>query len=156
MTASFKLKPLLASLGISLGTGILSGVLSSGSMNIYEELVRPPFAPPAWLFPVVWTILYALMGVSAYLVYSQQSDLRRAALVVYAVQLAVNFVWPLIFFNLGAYNFALAWLILLFLLVLAMTVLFFKVRPLAGYLQIPYLIWLLIATYLNAAIVVLN
>ena len=153
---SKRLWPLIVSLLISLGTGGLSALLTRNSMDAYGNYQQPPLAPPAWLFPVVWTVLFVLMGISAYLVYEAQKPGRRAALWIYAIQLAVNFVWPLLFFRLGLLMPAFWWLVLLLLLIVWMIVLFYRVRPAAAYLQIPYLLWTLFAGYLNLAIALLN
>ncbi len=151
-----RLWPLVVSLLISLGTGGLSALLTRNSMDAYGNYQQPPLAPPAWLFPVVWTVLFVLMGISAYLVYETQRPGRRAALWIYVIQLAVNFVWPLLFFRLGLLMPAFWWLVLLLLLIVWMIVLFFRVSPAAAYLQIPYLLWTLFAGYLNLAIALLN
>ena len=143
---------------ISEAVGLLAGLLIRNATEIYGQLaIKPPLSPPAWLFPVVWTILYALMGVGAGIVSGkpQSTDTDRAINLMVA-QLVVNFFWPLLFFNAQAYGFALLWLILLLVLVIWMTLEFRKVSPLAALLQIPYIIWLLFATYLNAAVWYLN
>ena len=138
--------------------GALSGFLSREGTAIYGEMaVKPPLAPPSWLFPVVWILLYALMGVGAARVWlAQDSSERKKGLNLFVAQLVVNFFWSLIFFNLQAYGFALVWLILLWILVAWMILTFLKVDKTAAYLQIPYLIWLTFAAYLNAAVWVLN
>lgn len=152
-----KLKPLLLSLVISLGVGALSGFLTRGSMQAYSGYAKPPLSPPGWVFAVVWTLLYLLMGISAYLVYMQkQSPARRSALIIYGVQLAVNFVWPLLFFNFGLLLPAFFWLLLLLALVLWMIFLFYCVQPTAAFLQLPYFFWLLFAAYLNLGIYLMN
>lgn len=153
-------KPLAVSLGISLGVEALSGLLTSGSMDIYEKIYKPPLAPPGWIFPVVWTVLFILMGISAYLVYvkaKQNSGLcqqARSAFFWYAAQLVINMGWSLIFFVLHAYLLAFAWLLLLWYLVFVTACKFYKISPLAGKLMIPYLVWLTFAAYLNLAIAV--
>ena len=138
--------------------GALSGWLSRTGTEIFSEIVQqPPFSPPAWLFPVVWTILYALMGVSAARIWlSEPSQERSRGLNLFVAQLIVNFFWSLIFFNLQAYGFALLWLILLWILVAWMILSFRKTDRLAAWLQVPYLIWLTFAAYLNAGVWVLN
>jgi len=151
-----KWKELIISLVIALGVGGLSALVTRNSMMIYGQIETPPLAPPSWLFPVVWTILFALMGISSYLVYTSNAQNKSSALVIYAVQLIVNFIWPILFFNMQAYTFAFVWLILLWALVLTMIIQFYKARPIAAYLQIPYLLWLTFAAYLNLAIAILN
>lgn len=152
-------KGLLAKcIAIPLFVGGVSAFLTQDSMQMFEELNKPPLSPPGWVFGVVWTILYTLMGVSAYLVIesgAKESEVNDA-LAVYVYQLIVNFLWPTFFFNFGWYLFSFIWLVLLWILVLIMIVRFYRVSKLAGYLQIPYLIWLTFAGYLNLGIWWLN
>ncbi len=153
---TIKLKPLLVSLLISLGVGTLAGFLSSGQTDVYSELNLPALAPPSIVFPVVWTILYILMSVSAYIVYSSKAWDRKRALKLYGLQLLLNFIWPLIFFNLQMYLLAFVVLVILWIVVLVMIIIFYRINPTAAYLQIPYLIWLTFAGYLNLSIYILN
>lgn len=121
------------------------------------SISQPPLSPPAFLFPVVWGILYALMGIGAARIYlSPQTAARSMALNVYIVQLIVNFFWSLIFFNAQAFLFAFFWLLLLWILVLWMILLFRKIDPLSAKIQIPYLLWLSFAAYLNLGVWYLN
>lgn len=145
-------------IAIAEGIGFLSGWLSRDGMERYSQsVVQPPLAPPMWLFPVVWVILYALMGIGAARVWqAPESQLRRRGLNIFVAQLVVNFFWSLIFFNLQAFGFAFIWLLLLWFLVLWMIVTFHQVDPLAAWLQVPYLIWLTFAAYLNFAVWMLN
>lgn len=138
--------------------GALSGWLSKGGMRLYSDTVsQPPLSPPSWLFPIVWGILYALMGISAARVYlSPPSPERSRGLNLYVLQLIVNFFWSLIFFNAQAFLFAFFWLMFLWLLVLGMIFVFYRTDPLAGKLQIPYLLWLSFAAYLNLGVWYLN
>ena len=122
-----------------------------------DSIVQPPLSPPGWVFPVVWTLLFALMGIGAARIYlSPPSSQRSLGLNLFIAQLAVNFFWSPIFFNLQAFGFAFFWLLLLLGLVLIMTLIFRKVDPLAAKLQIPYLIWLSFAAYLNLGVWYLN
>lgn len=143
---------------ISEAVGALSGWLSREGMMLFNETaLQPPLSPPMWLFPVVWVILYALMGVSAARIWlSEESPERRKGLNLFIAQLIVNFFWSLIFFNLQAFGFAFVWLLLLWLLVAWMIFHFYKVDPLAAWLQLPYLIWLTFAAYLNFGVWLLN
>ena len=150
------LKKLLISVAISLGAGGLAALLTGAGSDFYASVEKPALAPPAWLFPAVWTALYILMGVSAYLVYGSVCSSRRTALTVYAVQLAVNFVWSLVFFNAKAFLFAFILIIVLWALIVAMIALFSRCSRLAAYLQIPYFLWVTFAAYLTRAIYVLN
>ncbi len=154
-----KYKPYIISAVISLAVGGLSAALTSGSMDIYSRINQPPLSPPPILFPIVWTILFTLMGISAAIVYQfrkTKSAEVHTALTVYAVNLAVNFLWSIIFFNLQAYLFAFVWILLLIAVIVAMILLFKRVSPIAAYLQIPYLLWVSFAAYLNLAIYILN
>ncbi len=138
--------------------GGLSGWLSREGMKLYEQAVtQPPLSPPMWVFPAVWGILYALMGVSAARIwFSEPSADRSRGLNLWVTQLIVNFFWSLIFFNLQAFGFALVWLVLLWILVAWMIWVFYQDDSLAAWLQIPYLAWLTFAAYLTAAVWVIN
>ena len=138
--------------------GALSGWLTREGTQIYTQtIVKPPLSPPGWVFPVVWAILYALMGIGAARVYQAPvSKARSLGLNLFIIQLVVNFFWSPIFFNLQAFGFALLWLLLLWGLVLWMILAFRKVEPLAAKLQIPYLLWLTFAAYLNLGVWYLN
>lgn len=159
MTVKIHWKPLLVSLAIPLGVGALSALLSRPGMADFQETVtQPPLSPPMWLFPVVWTLLYLLMGLASYLVYTSRDNRADipAALTLYGAQLAVNFFWSIFFFNFGWYLFSFLWLVLLWVLILATLIAFYRIRPVAGYLLIPYLIWVTFAGYLTFAIYLLN
>ena len=138
--------------------GVLSGLLSADGTRIFQEtVIQPPLSPPGFLFPVVWSVLYALMGIGVARVFMQEtSPARSKALNLYVVQLIVNFFWSLIFFNAQAYGLAFFWLLLLWALVLWMIIAFGRVDPLAAYLQIPYLLWITFAAYLNLGVWYLN
>jgi len=151
-----KWKELIVSIAISLGVGALSGYLTKNSMSLYQELVKPPLTPPGWIFPIVWTILFALMGLSAYLIYVSDSKEKNQALQIYAIQLMLNFIWSLAFFNMQAYLLAFVILILLWISIIAMIKVFYEINPLAGKIQVPYLLWVTFAGYLNLAIYLLN
>lgn len=154
-----KFKPYVYSIAIALGVGGVSALLTRENMNVYERIVQPPLAPPMWLFPVVWGILFLLMGISAALVYKQNyaaAQKTREALTIYGLQLIANFFWSIIFFNLQAYWFAFFWLLLLWILILRMILKFHALSPVAAYLQIPYLLWVTFAGYLTLAIAILN
>lgn len=149
-------KSLLWNLALPLLTGGLSAWVTADSMKQFANLNQPPLSPPGWLFPIVWTILFTLMGISSYLVNKTDSPYKSAALRVYGIQLGVNFFWPILFFRLQAFLGAFFWLLLLWVLIIVMIVLFHKVKPIAGYLQIPYFLWVTFAAYLNLAIYFLN
>lgn len=152
MLQNIKLKPLFISLLLSLGTGALSSLFTPNSRDQYSTLYQPPFAPPGWLFPVVWTILFILMGVAAYLVYVSESPDKADALKLYLVQLFVNFSWSIIFFGWNAYFLAFTWLLLLLYLVYLTAKEFYAINKTAGLLMIPYIVWLVYAGYINLSI----
>ena len=149
-------KAILLSILIALGVGGLAGLLTSGGMQAYESAAKPALTPPGAVFPVVWAILYVLMGLGAAIVYSSDSPGKQAALSVYAAQLLVNFCWSLIFFLAKAYLPAFLWLLLLLALIVIMIVKFYPISRTAAYLQLPYLLWVLFAGYLNFMIYLLN
>lgn len=124
-------------------------------MTTFETIQKPVLSPPGWLFPIVWTVLYILMGIASYLVLTTESS-QRVTLFIYKIQLFFNFIWPIIFFNLRLYLLAFIWLIILWLLILITAILFYKTNKLAGYLMLPYLIWVTFAGYLNLSIYLLN
>ena len=136
----------------------ISAFLTRGSMEAFESLNQPPLSPPGWLFPIVWTILYTLMGIASYLVLESDADSNKVstAMTIYIWQLAVNFLWPTFFFNFGWYLFAFIWLFFLWVLVLITTLRFFNVSKIAGILMIPYLLWTTFACYLNFGVWFLN
>ena len=152
-------KGLLAKcIAIPLLVGGLASFLTRGGMGVFMQLNQPPLSPPGWVFGVVWTILYILMGVSSYLVIqsgAEEEEINKA-LSVYVYQLIVNFLWPTFFFNFGWFFFAFLWLVLLWVLVFIMIRRFYNISKLAGILQIPYLIWLTFAAYLNLGVWILN
>ncbi len=155
---SSKWKTYVFWVALSEAVGLLAGFLTRSSTEIYgETITKPPLSPPALLFPIVWTVLYALMGISAARVrLSPPSKARYWSTNLYISQLVVNFFWPLFFFNLQAFGFALFWLLLLWVLVLTLIVVTYRVDKAAAWLLVPYLIWLTFAAYLNAGVFLLN
>lgn len=150
-----KLSLLMLCILIPLAVGGLSAYLTRDTMN-YNQIVKPDFAPPSIVFPIVWTILYVLMGISSYIILISDNEWKQSALNWYAIQLLFNFVWSIIFFNLQNYLFAFLWLIGLIICICIMIVKFYKISPIAAYLQIPYLLWCIFAAYLNFNIYILN
>lgn len=138
--------------------GALTGFLTREGTKIYKEvIVKPPLTPPAIVFPIVWAILYALMGISAARIsQSPVSKERSVGLNLFVVQLVFNFFWSLIFFNAQAFGFAFLWLLVLWILIVLMIFMFEKVDNLAAWLQAPYLIWVSFAAYLNLGVWFLN
>lgn len=151
-------KQLLLSIAIPLLVGALASLFTRNAMMDFELLNKPPLSPPGWLFPVVWTILYTLMGISSYLIKTSGADEKEIsdALNIYFYQLVVNFLWSIFFFNFEWYLFSFIWLILLWILIVQMIRHFATISKPAAYLNIPYLIWVTFAGYLNFAIWWLN
>lgn len=151
-------KKLIISLLIPLAVGGLSAFLTRGNMKFYEKVEQPPLAPPGWIFPVVWSILFLLMGISLYLVWISKAhpQQKKTAFAVFALQLFMNFIWSPIFFNMRRYLFAFVILLILWLLIITMITLFYRISKPAGLLQIPYLLWVTFAGYLNLGIYLLN
>lgn len=171
----FKWKTFLVCIAIPVGAGFLSALLNISAFSLYKQLTKPPFSPPSVMFPIVWTALYLLMGISCYLIaaagaetedsrsasentsrrtYTQEK--RMDALFTYGIQLFVNLLWPILFFNQQAFLLAFVWLLFLWVLVLRMICQFDGIHRFAAYLQIPYLLWCTFAAYLNLAIYLLN
>lgn len=149
-----KIKPYVISIAIALLTGGLGAFFTRDGMANYSELIKPPLTPPSWVFGVVWSILFILMGISSAIVYKKGG--KGDALTVYAVQLVMNFIWTILFFNFDAYLFSFVWLILLWIMIAYMIYLFSKYDKTAAYLQIPYLLWVAFAGYLNFMIYLMN
>ena len=149
-------RSLIISILIPLGLGLLVGLLTRNGVSNLDNLVLPKFQPPGILFAIIWPILYLLMGISSYLISNTYSCHRNTCLLIYYVQLIVNLIWPIIFFVLELRLFAFVWIIVLDILVLYMIWCFLGINKTAAYLQIPYLIWLLFATFLNYSIYALN
>ena len=148
-------KKLIISILIPLLLGGIVGFLTSGS-NSYNDLVQPFFAPPAILFPIVWTILYILMGISFYIIDTSNNTFKGDAKFIYYLQLIVNLLWSFFFFTFKWYLFSAIWIVLLIILVITMIKKFYNISKLSAYLQIPYLLWLVFALILNISIFVLN
>ena len=148
-----KKRTFIISLIIPLLVGAISAFITNNQMETYSNLNTPLLAPPGWLFPIVWTLLYILMGISIYISHDPK---RENALIVYSFQLFINFCWPLFFFNLHNYFLSLMILIALILTVIYMLIIFKKINPKSFYLNIPYILWLFFALYLNFMIFINN
>lgn len=151
---SSKTKIYIKSIAIPVIVGVVVGLIISPFID-YNSLQKPPFAPPSMIFPIVWTILYILMGVSYGILKTNDlvdSDIDR----IYYLQLFFNALWPIAFFVLKWRLFAAIWIVILAILVIIMTVRFYNKKPIAGLLQIPYVLWTVFATYLNIGVYLLN
>ena len=153
------LKPYVISILIPLLIGGLSALISSGGMDFYKTINRPPLSPPSILFPIVWTILFILMGISWAMVATTKTTSppqKRSAFYTYALSLIFNFFWSIFFFNLNWFLFSFLWLLVLIFLIIRTIMKYYRINPVASYLQIPYLLWVSFAGYLNLAIWWLN
>ena len=145
-------------IAVPLLTGAVSALLTKNSMDIYAELRTPPLSPPSFLFPVVWTLLYILMGVSCGMIFGSRKISKDAekGLYYYAASLVFNFVWSILFFNLRMFLPSFLWLLMMLYLIVRTVLCYFKVSRPAAYLQLPYVVWVIFAGYLNAGIYFLN
>ena len=158
MLGAINLKKLITSLIPPFAIGFFSWFFTRNAMEVYGNLTSPPLSPPSTVFPIVWSILYFLMGVSLYLVRSSggESEVKSRGYLVYALQLVFNFLWTILFFRFGLYGFSAIWLGALIILILLNIFYFGKVNRNAGLLLVPYLLWCLFALYLNIGIFILN
>lgn len=157
MVLSIRTKSLIKNLAIPLIVGALAGFLTNADVKEFMMTAQKPiFMPPGWVFPIAWTILYALMGVAAYIIENTQSHRKNRALTIYYIQLFFNFAWSFIFFTFGNYLFSFIWIIALLILVLATILEFKMIKARAVYILIPYLIWVSFASVLNFSIYLLN
>ena len=139
---------------IPLAVGTLSAWLTKDSMMAFASVRQSSLTPPTWLFPLVWTILYILMGTASYLIYQKAPSSN--AILFYALQLFFNFFWSIWFFNCGWYLFSFFWLLCLWVLILLTMLSFYKISKPAAYLMLPYLLWVTFAGYLNLMVYLLN
>ena len=154
---------LIIAIIIPLAVGMLSSFITKDAMMSFNAMKKPPLAPPGILFPIVWSILYVLMGISSYIIYEfdAKNDItlkteRSKWLLIYAIQLVFNFFWSIIFFKFSLYFPAFIWLLILWVLVLLLIVKSMKLNKIAGYLLVPYLLWMTFAAYLNIGVAILN
>lgn len=137
--------------------GVVSGLISMMDMRNFENVIQSDLTPPAIVFPIVWTILYALMGIGAARIWLRPETLEQIkALIIFGLQLAVNFFWSIIYFNFQAFQFAFWWLLILLILIILMIASYHKVDKIAAWLQIPYLLWVTFAGYLTYMAWMLN
>lgn len=153
-----KWKQLLICIAIPLLSGALVGLITKNAMPDFAALNQPPLSPPGWLFPLVWSALYVLMGIASYLIISSLASpqIIRRAIKIYGVQLAFNFAWPILFFALNLHYLSFIWLVALWVLILVAFALFWRIHKPAAYILLPYLLWTSFAGYLNLAIALLN
>lgn len=150
-------------IAVPLGGGFIISLLTRNTMEKFGNLNQPPLAPPAWLFPVAWTILYVLMGLAVYFIYlklitsnKQEKTLARGGIIIYTIQLALNFIWTPVFFNAGLYWVAFAVLVVMWILEFALVFIAFKISKPAFWCLLPYILWTSFAAYLNISIALIN
>lgn len=149
---------LVLSILVPLLVGAASAALSAKGMASYATMSKPPLSPPAWVFSVAWTILYIMMGLASYFVLVSKVDTRSKvmAMAVYVVQLAMNFMWSIIFFDAQRYTVAFVWLMIMWCVVILCMAKFYRIDRLAGFMMIPYVLWLTFAAYLNLGAAILS
>lgn len=135
--------------------GTFFSFFTMNSMDTFKELSKP-INVPGVLFPIVWSILYLLMSISCYLIVQSNDKDKKEGIILYAIQLVINSLWTLIFFGLGAYLLSFIWIIILLIVVIIMMAKFYNINKIAMYINIPYVLWLLFAAYLNLGIYLLN
>ena len=151
-----KAKIYIFSILLALTVGGLSALAIAKNLNVYDKINTPPLSPPGWLFPVVWTILYVLMGVSVGIVFMSASKKKDDALFFYAVSLVLNFSWSIFFFNMQSFIVCFIILVTLWLSIIITIIKYYKINKLAAWLQVPYLLWVTFAGYLNFGVFLLN
>ena len=156
MKKNYKL--LILCIVLPLAVGSLAGFITKDSMETFNMLNKPSLSPPGIVFPIVWSILYILMGIASYLVITTGSGNNKVkeALVYYGLQLLFNFLWSIWFFSFGWYLFAFIWLLLLWVLIFNTMASFYDINKTSAYLLIPYLLWVTFAGYLNFAVYLMN
>lgn len=150
-----KIKELIINIAIPNIVGFISSILSKVSTN-FDSFTKPQWTPPGIVFPIVWTILYVLMGVSSYLIYNSNTTYKYDALKVYGINLLINGLWSIIFFRLKLFLLAFILVIVLIGLTIIMIYKYYKIDKIAAYLQIPYLLWLIVALLLSYNVFILN
>ena len=158
MNNRINIKSLIIAIALPLAVGGLSALITMGAMQDFDALNKPPLSPPGWLFPIVWTVLYVLMGIASYIVLESSADAgeKKGALGLYLLQLVFNFFWSIIFFSFGAYELAFLWLVIFFGLIIVTAKRFWYIDNSAGILMLPYAAWVIFAAYLNLAISSIN
>lgn len=153
-----KWKILIPCIAVPLLLGGLAGLISKNGMQEFAALSKPPLSPPGWLFPVVWTVLYILMGIASYLILTSGAPKPQIsrAITLYGVQLLLNFFWTIWFFNLQLYYFSFVWIVAMWLMILATAISFYRIKKPAAYLMLSYLLWVTFAGYLNLGVALLN
>lgn len=158
MFKTFNLKKFLISIAIPIAVGLLAGFITKDAVDTYTIIEQPPLSPPSSVFPIVWTILYFMMGLALYGIANSRvpQEQKSFAYTIFGLQLLFNFIWPILFFNFGLYTFSAIWLGIMIVLIALCTYVFWKINKLSGYFMIPYLLWCIFALYLNIGVSILN
>ena len=151
-----KAKPYILSILLALTVGGLSALATANNMDIYDKIKMPPLSPPGWLFPIVWSILFFLMGISAAIIFTSDSPQKDDALFIYAVSLVLNFAWTIFFFNMQSFIVSFIILAALWTTIIITMIKYYRISKAAAWIQLPYLLWVTFAAYLNFAIALLN
>ncbi len=152
-----KKKNILKFLALTISVGLIASFLIKDYTDRYLILAKPDIAPPMWVFPVAWSIIYILMGIAGGMAYNMAlNGSKKNVIILYGLQLIINFLWPVVFFRFGNVMLALYVLLFLWVLVLANMVLYSKINRYSVYLFVPYLLWVSFAAYLNYGIYLLN
>ncbi len=154
LTTWGKIWRITLAIAIPLGGGVIIALLTQNTMSKFGAFNQPPLAPPAILFPIAWTILYTLMGLASYFIW--RTGKGKIALILYAIQLAFNFIWTPLFFALDQFWLAFVWLLIMWAIILALMIKTFKISKPAFYMLLPYILWCTFAAYLNCGIAILN
>lgn len=148
-------KSLIISIIIPNVIGFLGNLLGNSAQN-FDNMLKPDFTPPAIVFLIVWFILFTLMGISSYLIFSSTNKNKKNALITYGIQLILNSLWTFFFFNLNWYLFSFIWILLILFFVIIMFYQFYKINKTAAFLQIPYILWLIFASIITLNVYILN
>ena len=143
-------------IAIPLIVGGCSSLLTKNAMISFNSMNKPPLAPPGWLFPVAWTILYVLMGIASYKIYKTDDDMRQLAMLIYGIQLVMNFLWSIIFFNMDLYWLAFVWLMIMWCMIIILVFVTKQFSIIAMFCLLPLALWTTFAAYLNLMIAIMN
>lgn len=157
-TSKLNIGALICAIAIPIAVGAVSSLITSDSMKQYANMSKPALSPPGWIFPIVWSVLYTMMGIASYYVFAEDADktLKYNALLLYAGQLLLNFFWSILFFRFSLYLPAFFWLVAMWIMILVTIISFFYVNKVSGFLMIPYLLWTTFAAYLNFSVYKIN
>lgn len=154
----YRTEILIICIAVPILTGTISALITGDMMKNYHFLNKPSLSPPGWVFPIVWTLLYILMGIASFRIVNSENikNNKTGAMIVYGIQLAMNFIWPILFFKFSLYLAALVWIVLLWIVIVINIVWFGCINRGAGVLMTPYALWTAFAGYLNYAVYIMS